>query len=306
MRIRLRSAALPGLRLLLLLAGSPLLAQTPLEITNTMAVLPLENRRNHIYVRPGVKGAERPVTMMLDTGFTLTTLKPDLVETLPVRRSGRTIIMGIAGKEEAPVYDGLVFTFGNLSYAPHRVAALPSDRGSRRVDGTLGLSFFQRFVVEMDQNTLRLHEPASYHYTGSGEVLPFKLEKRIPVIDATLPLPGREPVQGRFEIDTGCTSCLCLGSEFVRSHELLKAAGATAASDRDGIGGGVSTHEGHLPQLRLGTLGIEKPSTSFFREGSPAEPGLAGHIGWDALRRFKVIFDYSRQQLILEQVPAKP
>ena len=152
----------------LLLGANPLLAQTLPADTNTIAVLPLETRRNHIYVRPRLKGAEQPVTMMMDTGFTLTTLKPDLVETLAVRRSGHTIIMGISGKEEAPVYDGLVFTFGNLSYAPRRVAALPSDRGSRRVDGTLGLSFFQRFVVEMDQNTLRLREPASFHYAGSG------------------------------------------------------------------------------------------------------------------------------------------
>jgi hypothetical protein len=291
--------------LCLLLGGNPLLAQTLPADTNTIAVLPLETRRNHIYVRPRVKGTEQPVTMMMDTGFTLTTLKPDLVETLPVRRSGHTIIMGISGKEEAPVYDGLVFTFGNLSYAPRRVAALPSDRGSRRVDGTLGLSFFQRFVVEMDQNTLRLHEPASFHYQGTGEILPFKMEKRIPVIEATLPLPGREPVRGQFELDTGCTSCLCLGSEFVRAHQLLQAAGETSGSDRQGIGGGASTREGHLPELKLGNLSVEKPSTSFFSEGSPAEPGLAGHIGWDALRKFKVILDYSRKQLILEPLPAK-
>jgi hypothetical protein len=29
--------------------------------------------------------------------------------------------------------------------------------------------------------------------------------------------------------------------------------------------------------------------------------GLAGHIGLEALRQFKVIFDYSRRQMILEK-----
>jgi predicted aspartyl protease len=296
----LQMSALP-----LLIAANTSLAQSGPNKTNAVAVLPLETRRGHIYIRPRLKGADAPVTMMLDTGFTITTLRPDLAETLPLRRSGQTTIMGISGKEEAPVYDGAVFMFGGLSYSPRRVATLPSDRGSRRVDGTLGAGFFHRFVVEFEQDTARLHEPAGFHYAGTGQVIPLKLQRQTPVVEAALPLPGREPVRGQFEIDTGCTGGLCLGSDFVRSHKLLEAAGETAGSDRQGIGGGASTREGHLPQLKLGNLIVERPSTSFFREGSPAEPGLAGHIGWDALSKFKVILDYSRQQLILEPLQAK-
>ena len=296
-----------GWRSLLIRIGLPLLmsastagAQTDLRDTNAAAVLPLEHRRGHIYVRAQVKGAEAPVTMMLDTGFTITTLRADLAEVLPLRRSGHTTIMGISGKEEAPVYDGVVLTFGFLSYAPRRVAALPSDRGARRVDGILGAGFFRRFVVEIDQNTLRLHEPTNFHYTGSGQVIPFKLQRQTPVLEASLPLPGRGPVRGQFELDLGCTGALCLANDFVRAHQLLVAAGETSGSDRQGIGGGASAREGHLPQLKIGNLTVERPSTSFFREGSPAEPGLAGHIGWEALRKFNVILDYSKQQLILE------
>src|SRR5258705_12416746 len=118
--------------LALLIGANASLAQSGPDATNSVAVLPLETRRGHIYIRPLLKGAEAPVTMMLDTGFTITTLRPELAETLPLRRSGHTTIMGISGKEEAPIYDGVVFTFGTLSYSPRRVAALPSDRGSRR------------------------------------------------------------------------------------------------------------------------------------------------------------------------------
>jgi hypothetical protein len=45
---------------------------------------------------------------------------------------------------------------------------------------------------------------------------------------------------------------------------------------------------------------VMKPQTDFFLNGSPAGPGLAGHIGFASLRQFKVIFDYSRQRMILE------
>ena len=61
---------------------------------------------------------------------------------------------------------------------------------------------------------------------------------------------------------------------------------------------------GHLPQLQLGRLTIEKPEADFFLDGSPADAGLAGHIGMEILRRYRIIFDYSRRQMILESYPA--
>jgi hypothetical protein len=53
--------------------------------------------------------------------------------------------------------------------------------------------------------------------------------------------------------------------------------------------------------LQLGATKIEKADTDFFLEGSPVDEGLAGHIGIGILNRFKVTFDYSRRQMILEK-----
>jgi hypothetical protein len=171
----------------------------------------------------------------------------------------------------------------------------------RRPDGIFGAGFFRRFIVEISDKTVHLYEPASFHYDGPGEVIPFKLHGQTPVLDGTISIPERDDVQGKFELDTGCTGALCLGNEFVKTHHLLEAAGETRGSDRQGVGGGAEIREGHLTRLKLGGVEIDRPSTSFFTQGSPADPGHAGHIGWDALKRFKVIFDYSRERLILEK-----
>jgi len=32
------------------------------------------------------------------------------------------------------------------------------------------------------------------------------------------------------------------------------------------------------------------------------DDGLAGHVGMEVLRRFRVIFDYSRERMILERI----
>ena len=60
-----------------------------------------------------------------------------------------------------------------------------------------------------------------------------------------------------------------------------------------------------MHQLQLGATRIDQPQTDFFMEGSPVDAGLAGHIGIAALHHFKVIFDYSRKQMILEAAAGK-
>ena len=71
---------------------------------------------------------------------------------------------------------------------------------------------------------------------------------------------------------------------------------------RRGLGGGARTRIGRVPKFRLGSEVIERPLTNFFLEGSPVDDGLAGHIGMEVLRRFKVIFDYTRERMILERI----
>ena len=72
-----------------------------------------------------------------------------------------------------------------------------------------------------------------------------------------------------------------------------------------GLRGDTATRSGSLPELRLGALKVPKPQTDFFLEGSPVDSGFAGHIGFGILKDFKVIFDYSRRQMILEPPAAR-
>ena len=186
------------------------------------------------------------------------------------------------------------------------MAALPASyqRHWRKRDGVLGAGFFKRFVVEIDPKAKRvvLREPGTFRYAGEGQVIPFTIKEATPIVEGAILLPGREPVRGRFEIDTGCDGGLCLGSDFVVANQLVESSGATRSSGRSGVGGDTQTKIGRVAKFRLGSQMIEKPLTNFFLEGSPVGDGLAGHVGMEVFRRFKVIFDYSRERLILEPV----
>jgi len=266
--------------------------------TNSTTV-PIENRRGHIMVP--VRIGTNTFSFLLDTGYGVTMLRADHAQALGLRRAGRITIVGIAGEEPADMFEAPTFQIGSTEWKTRRVAALPLEQGrSRRRDGILGSSFLKSFVVEVDPGAkkLTLRQPDSYRYVGTGEVLPIHFKDSTPIIDATVSLTNGTEVKAEFEVDTGCTGSLCIGKHFVEAHQLVPTG---RESERRGVGGGARTRSGHIPKLRLGKLTIENPPADFFLESSPVDPPLAGHIGSEILREFKVIFDYSHKQLILER-----
>ena len=271
-------------------------------VTNSTR-LAFELRRGHIMVPARVNGLESRL-FMLDTGYGVTMLGPALAESLGLKRTGQMDIVGIAGEEQASVYEGPTFDFSGAVWKPRRVAAFPDEHQgrSRRRDGILGSGFFRRYVIAIDpsEQKLTLHEPAAFHYVGSGELIPLTFRSSTPIVEATVIVSNGSPVQAHFEIDTGCNGGLCLGRHFVEAHRLAVTSGASNGQ-RFGVGGGTRTQTGHLSELRLGGMVVKRPAADFFLDGSPADPPLAGHIGWELLQDFRVIFDYSRKQMILER-----
>ncbi len=255
---------------------------------------------------PARLNGSNALSLLLDTGYDMTMLHPDYVQASALRRTGRVSIVGIAGEEPAGVFEGPAFDFGGVIWKPRRVAALAAgnEGRSRRRDGVLGSGFFRRFVVELDsrRNTVTLHEPDGYVYSGAGEILPLTFKSPTPVVEVTVRLPNHSETRAQLQVDTGCNGALCLGKHFVEAHQLVSTNDPARDGGRTGVGGSTRTRSGHLLQLRLGKLAIEKPAADFFLEGSPADPPLAGHIGWELLRDFKVIFDYARRRMILETV----
>jgi len=289
-------------------AADPAAAVVSSGPTTNGVIIPFEYRRGHVLIPGTVAGTN--LQFILDTGYSLTMLPPGLGDTLQLRRTGHVTIVGIAGEEEAGVFDGPQFDFKGLSWSSRRVAAFPpSENGrGRRREGILGSGFFRRFVVVIDQNArqIELADPGNFNYSGNGEIVPLKFRRgsSTPIITATVTASSNLVVSSEFELDTGCDSCLCLGSEFSTTNHLIPQ--DSRSSSRSGVGGGTRTRAGRLASLRLGQFQVERPSTEFFIEGSPAGTGLAGHIGLEALRDFRAIFDYSRQRLILERPPAPP
>ena len=69
-----------------------------------------------------------------------------------------------------------------------------------------------------------------------------------------------------------------------------------------GLGGEFPERLGRVSALRIGSLSLKGPTTSFStaRRGATSGSSYDGTIGGEVLRRFKVILDYAHQEMILE------
>jgi hypothetical protein len=200
--------------------------------------------------------------------------------------------------------------FGGEELGDQTVATLPLDWFSREVgrstDGFLGSNVFRNYVVEIDyaNQVLRFYDPAAYSYSGPGQRLPLQfIWNDIPTVRAEVVMQDGTAIMGTFLVDSGATTALWLTKDFSEAHpEFLSAQETIELPSVVAVGGEVSARLGHVAAVRLGGFLVSMPLTQFSQNTSGifASPFVAGTIGAQTLRQFKVIFDYRHREMILE------
>jgi predicted aspartyl protease len=271
----------------------------------TVAQIPIELSGSQIFLRLRVNGSE-PLWFGLDTGASGTVINTTTAASLGLKPEGSHQTTGAGGNVQSSTVRGVRLDIGGARLEDLSVMTLAltsiEDAMGHKMDGILGSEFFRRYVVELDYERLliNLYEPAGFEYKGRGESLPLTFALNHPYVRAKVAMPGREPVEGRFVLDTGSNFPLILLDSFVKEKRLDESLTKTLKVTGRGVGGEVSMPVGRAGRLLLGGFSLENPVTSFPQTGWFAREGAAGNIGGAILRRFKVTFDYSRSRLFLE------
>jgi hypothetical protein len=266
---------------------------------------PFELNGNMIFVPVRVNGS-KPLSFGLDTGAYLSVINTPVVEQLGLKTGGRAVGFGAGGPVpslELPdvTLDISGATLKDLDLSAMALGSIENSLG-RPMDGILGAEFFKRYVVELDyeKKEITLYEPADFAYSGSGESLPLTFYHNHPYVRAKVSLPGIKPVEGEFVIDAGSNFPIILLPSFIERNNLRESLPPTITTFGRGVGGEIRMPIGRASSLELGKLKLERLVTAFPSNGWFGEQGKAGNIGSAVLRRFKVIFDYSRGRMILE------
>src|SRR5262249_29571901 len=131
--------------------------------------------------------------------------------------------------------------------------------------------------------------PSSFSYTGQGGQIPLEF-KPLPYAKATIHVQGNPPLEDLFLIDSGSSDEV--------DHPLIAKSKAGTVSTTGGIGFGtpIQARFGTVDLLELGPFKIRGVT------GIATESGLGSKlIGAGVLSRFKVIFDFQRSRMFLEE-----
>jgi len=172
----------------------------------------------------------------------------------------------------------------------------------RAYEGTLGNDLLANAVMEINyaRQTVRLYDPASYHYGGRGKGVPLLFIAGLPVVHAKINVGGLKTVEGDFVLDTALNASLLIAPAFADSHKLRPH--KTIPSTVFAAGSSDPAELARVNAFDLGSFTVAQSIGVFPHQSSLTDRDrrLAGEIGVRMLRRFIVTFDYAHHQIFLD------
>jgi hypothetical protein len=278
----------------------------------SILLLPFTLRSHHVFLDARVNDV--PATLVLDTGSGMCALDAEWARSLDLEHGAtngqavgtESMSISIARIDSLILGDAVELRDEPAALVPLRDV---SARHGQVVHGTIGFGFFMKFVVEVDYAScvLRLHDPATFAYDGSGERIPIDLSKRVPMLQAAL-VANREIIPARLLLDLGTGGyASVLTKTFVDRHaELLTAGHCRERLIGTGVGGSAQGFVTTLDEMRLGNLRVPNPYVAIPADsrGFFGMTWVDGTLGAPVLSRTRLILDYVHQEVIIEPVGA--
>ena len=297
--------------LLLLTLGTP---RTQPSFQNVPITIPVDITSYGGIILPTRVNNSQPLSFYLDSGastpFAVNAAK---AKALGLKLQETLLLGGGAGPNllEASHADGLTIALEHKTFNNQRALVVSfkeiEEQFGRPVDGLVGIGLFLNNVVEIDYigKKLRLYDPQAFVYSGAGASVPLALRAGHFFVPAVIDIPSIGKLTGQFVVDTGgCMITVVLTTPFAQRNRLPVATQKTIL-DRSiaGLGGDTTLLVGRANNLELGGSVVPSPLIYISQDkgGALASSEYEGLIGTEILRKFKVIFDYSRRRLILER-----
>jgi len=273
--------------------------------------IPFEFVRNKIIIPVSVNGS-KTLPFVLDTGAPIAVLKNKATaKDLNLTMMGKARVGG-AGEGETQEVDlagNVTFTIGKVRVTGGTMAVGLGEThlSGGGFEGVIGAPIFKNLVVDLDfsKNVMKLYPPESYTYSGKGQALPIQLVYgSFPYVTGKVSIDGAPAEETSFVIDTGAGHALAFMPDTDGSLPVPKDARPTVLGW--GANGVLRGSLGRITSLELGPYRFENVVTGFANghgtHALPTPEGVKQHanLGARLLRRFHVVFDYSRERVILE------
>lgn len=276
-------------------------------------IIPFEWQSNLIVVPVSINNSDT-LNFILDTGISMNMITdPDVARDLDLKYVRKVNVLGVGQGSalEARVSVGNRIRLPGVKAEGQNVVVLSEDMlqlssyVGMPVHGIFGFELFRNFVVKIDFRTrqITLYKPETYRYRGRGQQIPIIIEDTKPYLYASATYADNREVPIKVILDTGAGHALSLDVD-TRGDIQLPDKIIRAQLGR-GLNGIIHGSLGRLEKVRIGTFELQHVITSFPDTNSLAGQVARnlkrqGNIGCELLKRFTVIFDYSRKHVILK------
>jgi hypothetical protein len=258
----------------------------------------------YIFIRGNVNG--HATDIVLDSGAGMSVLDKSFAERAGIQGQGELQAHGASGSMAASLTDGISINIdslhlNNLTGAILDLGDISSGLG-RDVPVILGKEIFNRFVVDIDypRGRIAFRNYDDFAYPGAGRPL-----QLYPGDDGhkLLDIEIENYPSARVTLDTGSGQTLTLFRAYWdHTHRLLDDGRSVSDIRTGGVGGENVSMLSSLKSVRIADYKLDNVPVELYtgKAGSFNTKRLAGNLGAGILNRFRVIFDYSRDRLILE------
>lgn len=306
--------------ILLILAPLHSICQRPFRFTNEnrrKIKMPFLFERNLIIV-PVYINESGPFNFILDTGVSILIITdPDLKDSIGLEGDRTIKIRGLGEGEDldAVIIPGMRVRIGKTEAPYIAGAAIDEDHFHLSsyvgipIYGIIGHDFFNSFTVRINYVTSRLtiYQPDEFRREKfltrkNYESVPILLENQRPYLVTQIRMNDGTSISSKLIIDSGAGHPILL--EPNSNPGISVPDTSVAAMLGVGLNGPIHGHLGRLSSLYLGDYEILNPIASFPDYDTTLFDAYGiernGNIGNEVLKRFNVIFDYSRSQMLLK------
>lgn len=262
-----------------------------------------------LIIVPMMVNGQGPYNFVLDTGVGLFIITDStVVNTLKSMRTIRITGFGEGGEISAWIATGISVGIGRHIKGKLTAAVLKEDAfdlsgyTGMKVHGLLGYEFFQNFIVKIDY---RLKLVTAYRQDRSltirkGTHIPITIEDRKPYLEAGI-RQGGEIIPVKLIIDSGAGHPISLEAD---RNSLFKLPETRIPANLGvGLSGPIFGSMGRIDELHIGKHTLHDVIAAFPDSAVMKRQSLSvlrdGNLGNNVLKRFTVVFDYSREALYL-------
>jgi hypothetical protein len=287
-------------------AGVATIVKT-ITISEENPPIPFKLLRNKIIVPVRVNHS-RELNMILDTGMPsdgLLLFDKNLADELELVGAKRFRISG-AGKGKTSYalrVESAHLTLSGNDFENQNVLILEGDTmHGFRTDGVIGHTLFGSHVVQIDYDTkvITLIEPSEFKAEPTWEEIPLTFNDHgIPFVNATVSISGENEIDVTLYIDLASSEAL----ELLVKPDMtfLLPEGLTEKHLGRGLNGDIYGQFGRISSFRIGSYVLHDVPTAFPQAAIRSrQQGADGILCDNALRRFNLIFDYSRAKLYIK------